>query len=101
VSPDQSDYLFHSGHPLFFLLGKDSLAIDPNIQRSWRAHFDFGWNLQLQLNFVFQADRLGFDIVSEKTTPDLNLHDSPQSRFYSFDALWRSQIWWNRPPGGV
>jgi len=87
VSPDQSDYLFRSGHPLFFLLGEDSLAIDPNIQRSWRAHLDFGWNLQLQLDFVLQADRLRFDIASEETTLDLNPHDSPLFRFYSLGTV--------------
>src|SRR5215469_5111266 len=81
VSLDQPNNLSRSGHPPFFLFGKDPLAIDPNIQRSWRAHFDIGWNLQLPFDIFLQADRLSFDISSEETTSDLNPHDSPLIRF--------------------
>lgn len=81
MSLDQSDNLFGPGHPFLILFGEDALAVDPNIQRSRRSHFDFGWNLQLRLDIFLQADRLSFDIASEETAPDLNLHDSPLSRF--------------------
>lgn len=77
VSLDQPNNLSRSRHPPLFLFGKDPLAIDPDIQRSRRAHFDIGWNLQLPFDIFLQADRLSLDIASEKTTPDLNPHDSP------------------------
>jgi len=77
VRLDQPNNLSCSGHPPFFLLGKDPLAINPNIQRSRRAHFDIGWNLQLPFDIFLQADRLSLDVASEETTSDLNPHDSP------------------------
>jgi hypothetical protein len=81
VSLDQPNNLSRSGHPPCFLFGKDPLAIDPNIQRSRRAHFDIGWNLQLPFDIFLQADRLSLDIASEETTSDLNPHGSPLFRF--------------------
>jgi hypothetical protein len=81
VSLDQLNNLSRSGHSPLFLLGKDPLAIDPNIQRSRRAHFDIGWNLQLPFDIFLHADRLSLDIASEETTSDLNPHGSPLIRF--------------------
>jgi len=57
LSLDQPNNLSRSGHPPFFGFGKDPLAIDPNIQRSRRAHFDV----------FLQADRLSLDIASEES----------------------------------
>jgi len=56
------------------LLGIDSLAVNENVQRPWRAHADASGNPQFVFDALFQAHGLRLDIGSKETALDFDGH---------------------------
>ena len=71
---DRLEHLAYIGHASCLCLGKNSIAVDVDVQCTRHARAEFHGDPGLLFDVLFQAHGLGLDVLSEEAALDGDFH---------------------------